>query len=514
MANTRKSMRKIRHVLKLARETGLTQRQIARSLSMSPTTVGEYLRRAAQAGLCWPLPAHWDDAMLEASLFPAVPPAEREARPLPEWVAVHREYQRKGVTLVLLWEEYKAVHPDGVEYSQFCDRYRAWVGKQRLVMRQHHRAGEKLFVDYAGQTVAVIDPRTGELRQAQIFVACLGASHYTYADATWTQTLPDWIGSHIRCLEFLGAVPELLVPDNLRSAVTRACRYEPVANATYTEFADHYGTAILPARVRKPRDKAKVENSVLLVSRWILARLRHHTFFSLAELNAAIRALLVQFNERAFKTLPGCRRTCFEQLDRPAMKPLPPERYTYAEWKRVRVHIDYHVEVMGHYYSAPYQLVKQELDVRISAHTVELLYRGKRVASHRRSALKGRHTTIEAHMPQGHRHYAQWTPQRLVHWAEASGPATAEVVATILGSRAHPQQGFRSCLGIMRLGKSYGAARLEAACRRALALGATSYRSLHSILEKGLDQQPLPGAEVAPETPIAHGNIRGPEYFH
>ncbi len=514
MANTRKSMRKIRHVLKLAREAGLTQRQIARSLAMSPTTVGEYLRRAEMAGIAWPLPGDWDDGMLEARLFPALPKAEREARPLPDWAEVHREYQRKGVTLVLLWEEYKAAHPDGIEYSQYCDRYRAWAGKLNLVMRQHHRAGERLFVDYAGQTVAVIDARTGEVREAQIFVACLGASHYTYAEATWTQALADWIGSHIRCLEFLGAVPELIVPDNLRSAVTRPCRYEPTANATYEDFADHYATAILPARVRRPKDKAKVENSVLLVSRWILARLRHHAFFSLTELNAAIRELLVRLNERPFKKLPGCRRTCFEQLDRPAMKPLPPGRYTYAEWKRARVHIDYHVQVLGHYYSAPYQLVRQEVDVRISAHTVELLLRGKRVASHRRSPLKGRHTTLAEHMPQAHRHYAEWTPQRLVRWAEASGPATAEVVATILGSRAHPQQGFRSCLGIMRLGTSYGAARLEAACRRALHLGATTYTSLRSMLEKGLDQQPRPPIAAESGEPIAHGNIRGPEYYH
>lgn len=514
MANTRKSMRKIRHVLKLARETGLTQRQIARSLAMSPTTVGEYLRRAEMAGIVWPLPEDWDDGTLEARLFPALPKAEREARPLPDWVEVHRECQRKGVTLVLLWEEYKAAHPDGIEYSQFCDRYRAWAGKLNLVMRQQHRAGEKLFVDYAGQTVAVVDARTGEVREAQVFVACLGASHYTYAEATWTQALPDWIASHIRCLEFLGAVPELIVPDNLRSAVTRPCRYEPTANATYEDLADHYATAILPARVRRPKDKAKVENSVLLVSRWVLARLRHHTFFSLAELNVAIRELLVRLNERAFKKLPGCRRTCFEQLERPAMKPLPAERYTYAEWKRARVHIDYHVEVLGHYYSAPYQLVRQEVDVRISAHTVELLLRGKRVASHRRSPLKGRHTTLPEHMPQAHRQYAEWTPQRLVRWAETSGPATAEVVAIILGSRAHPQQGFRSCLGIMRLGKSYGAARLEAACRRALHLGATTYTSLRSMLEKGLDQQPIPASHAEPETPIAHGNIRGPEYYH
>ena len=249
-------------------------------------------------------------------------------------------------------------------------------------MRQNHRAGEKLFVDYAGQTVPVVEPATGEMREAQIFVASLGASHYTYAEATWSQGLPDWIASHIRCLEFLGCVPALLVPDNLKSAVTKPCWYEPIANATYEDFADHYGSAILPARVRRPKDKAKVENAVLLVGRWILARLRHHTFFSLAELNVAIADLLKDLNTKPFKKIPDCRQVLFEQLDRPAMKPLPGERYAYAEWKRARVNIDYHVEVLGHYYSVPYQLVKQELDVRITANIVELLRRNKRVASH------------------------------------------------------------------------------------------------------------------------------------
>ncbi len=515
MANQRKSMRKIRQVLRLAIEAELGRRQIARSLSMSPTTVGEYLRRAAAAGLGWPLPLTLDDAQLEALLFPAVPPAATDPRPLPDWSAVHRELKHKGVTLMLLWEEYKARDPEGLQYSQFCDRYRSWAGKLDLVMRQYHRAGEKLFVDYAGQTAPVIDRETGEVRQAQIFVATLGASNYTYAEATWTQGLADWCASHIRTFEYLGAVPALLVPDNLKSAVARPCWYEPQANATYEELATHYGTAILPARVRRPRDKAKVEQSVLLVERWILARLRHHTFFSLVDLNATIAALLEALNRKPFKKLPGCRQTLFEQLDRPAMCALPATRYLYAQWKRVRVHIDYHVEVDGHYYSVPYQLVKQELEARLSAHTVELLHHGKRIASHRRSDHKGRHTTVPEHMPRAHREYAGWTPQRLVHWAEHSGPATAQLVATILAARAHPQQGYRSCLGIMRLGKTYGDARLEAACRRALALGSTRFKSVQSILERNLDQQPLPRIDESqtPE-PIAHHNIRGPGYYH
>jgi transposase len=514
MANKRKTMRKIRQVLRLSWEAGLVKRQVARSLSMSPITVAEYLRRAQRAGLSWPLPEQLDDGALEARLFPRLPKGARDTRPLPDWAEIHQALKRKGMTLLLLWQEYKETYPEGLQYSQFCDRYRHWAGKLDVVMRQRHRAGEKLFVDYAGQTAAVVDPASGEIREAQIFVATLGASHYTYAEATWTQTLPDWIGAHIRCFEYLGAVPVLLVSDNLKSAVNRPCRYEPQAHATYEDLADHYGTALLPARVRRPRDKAKVENAVLLVERWILARLRHHTFFSLAALNEAIREQLEVLNTKPFQKLPGCRKSLFEQLDRPAMKPLPDARYTYAEWKKARVHIDYHVEVLGHYYSVPYQLVKQEVDVRITANTVELLHRNGRVASHRRSALKGGHTTLTAHMPQAHRQYADWTPQRLVRWAHQSGPATAELVATILASRAHPQQGFRSCLGIMRLGKSYGEARLEAACQRALKLQACSFKSLQSILKTGLDRQALAQTEDPVADPITHPNIRGAGYYH
>ena len=468
MAAERLTMRQIREALRLKWELGYSDRQAASACGVSRPTIKAYVARATAAGLRWPLPEDLDDPALEQRLFPPSPVMAPGTRPLPDFAVMHQELRHKGVTLMLLWEEHKATQPDGLQYSQYCEHYRRWAARLKPSMRQVHRAGERCFVDYAGHTVAVIDPRTGELRTAQIFVAVLGASHYCYAEATWGQSLPDWIGSHGRALRYFGGVPELLVPDNLASGVTRAHRYEPLLNPTYREMATHYGTAILPARVRKPRDKAKVETAVQLVERWILARLRHHTFFTLAALNAEIRELLSDLNTRRFKKLPGCRRELFEQLDRPVMKPLPAARYAYAEWKKARVHIDYHVEVLEHYYSVPYQLVKQELDVRISANTVELLHEGKRVASHCRSALKGRHTTLTAHMPRAHQQYAEWTPQRLVRWAERSGPATAELVATILGSRAHPQQGFRACLGIMRLGKTYTDARLESACRRAL----------------------------------------------
>lgn len=504
-------MRQVRDVLRLKWECGLSDRRAAASCGISRPAVAEYVRRAAAAGLSWPLPADLDDAALEARLFPkvAIPAPSRAAPDLP---LIHRELARKGVTLALLWEEYKSAHPEGLQYSQFCERYRRYAGTLDLSMRQVHRAGEKCFVDYAGQTVPVIDRHTGEVRAAQIFVAVLGASSYTYCEATWTQRLADWIGSHVRAFEHFGAVPELLIPDNLRSAVTRAHRYEPLINDTYTEMAAHYGTAIVPARVRRPRDKAKVEVAVQLVTRWILARLRHQTFFSLEELNREIARLQVALNARRFRKLPDSRQSRFTALDRPAMRPLPAERYVFAEWKRARVHVDYHIALEGHYYSVPYALVGRELEVRFTATTVEVFHHGNRVASHVRSRLSGRHTTLAEHMPKAHQEYAEWTPARLIQWARQSGAATAKLIETILASRAHPQQGFRSCLGIMRLGKSYGQTRLEAACARALALGASSYRSLESILRQGLEGQALP-APPAPQPPIAHDNVRGSDYY-
>jgi len=379
-------------------------------------------------------------------------------------------------------------------------------------MRQEHKAGEKLFVDFCGQTVAVIDPETGESRWAEIFVAVLGASNYTYAEATWTQGLENWIGLHVRTFEYLGGVTSLVIPDNLKSGVSKPCRYEPDLNRTYQELAEHYGVAVIPARVRKPKDKAKVEVGVQVVERWILASLRHRQFFSLSELNEGIWELLERLNGRPFKKLPGTRQSQFEALDRPALKPLPRERFEYAEWQKERVGPDYHVEVAGHFYSVPYQLVGQELDVRVTAEGVECLHGGQRVACHVRSHDRGGSTTVREHMPRHHRHYAEWTPQRLVKWAQETGRSTSEVVETILTSRPHPHQGFHSCLGLHRLAKRYGPERLEAACRRALRIGGLSYKSIRSILERGLDRQEPP-TEASEAPPIVHDNIRGAEYY-
>ena len=428
-----------------------------------------------------------------------------------DWSQVHTELKRKGVTLSLLWEEYRQREPRGYRYSRYCELYGQWRGRTDLSMRQVHRAGEKLFVDYSGATVPVIDAETGEARQAEVFVAVWGASSFTYAEATWSQSLPDWIGSHVRAFEFGGGLPEIVVPDNLKSGITRPCRYEPEVNPTYQDLAVHYGVAVMPARVRKPRDKAKVEVGVQVVQRWSLARLRHRKFFSLGELNQAIRELLGPLNDRPFRKLAGTRRSLFESLERPVLRPLPAERFLYAEWKKARVLIDYHVEVEGHYYSVPYQRVSQQLDVRLSAQTVECFAKGKRVASHLRCFRRGAHTTQIEHMPRAHRETAEWTPERLVKWSRTAGPSVGLLVETVMATRAHPQQGFRSCLGLSRLGDRFGSDRLEAACEHALKVEAVSYRSVLSILEAGLDR--ASDDPTAARRSLAHENLRGASYY-
>jgi transposase len=507
-------MRKINEVLRMRFELKRSHRQIADSIGAASSTVSEYLRRFAEAGLSWPLPAVLSEAELEAKLFPPAPVVPVSQRSPPEWAAVHAEMRRPGVTLMLLWQEYRASQPQGFAYSWFCEHYRAWVGRLDLVMRQEHRAGEKLFVDYAGQTVPITDRDSGELRPAAIFVGVLGASNYTYAEATWSQELPEWIGSHVRCFEFLGGVPEIVVPDNLKSAVTQAHRYEPEVNPTYRELARHYGVAVIPARAARPRDKAKAEAGVQLVERWILSRLRNRQFFSLAQLNAAISQLLIELNRRAFKKLPGSRVSVFEAIDRPALKTLPSMRYEYADWKKVRVHIDYHIEFARHYYSVPHALVGKELDARVCATTVELFHRGVRVASHIRSRRAGSFTTCPEHMPASHREYAKWTPERLRDWAATIGLATACVISAILAARRHPQQGFRSALGVLRLGKHYGNDRLEAVCQRAHKLHITTFKSIESMLKNNLDRTALAEQDATRQLPLLHENIRGPEYYH
>jgi transposase len=500
-------MRKIRELLRLRFDLGLSIHKIAASLVVARSTVRECLKRAEAAGIVWPLPQEIDDAQLEVRLYPVK--ALSSDIPLPDFAQVRRELTRAGVTRLLLWQEYKAQHPEGLQYSAFCDQYRRFCSTADPVMRFEHRAGEKCFVDYAGQSVGVIDRHSGEIRQAQIFVAVLGCSNYTYAEATWTQSLPDWLGAHVRALEFFGGAPTAIVPDNLKSGVERAHRYEPDLNRAYAEFAEHYGVAILPARVRRPRDKAKVEGAVLIVERWILARLRDRQFFSLTELNAAIDELLIELNDRAFQKLEGSRRSRFIELDQPALRTLPPKAYEYAQWKCAKVHPDYHIEVEHAYYSVPYKHIAQRVEVRISARMIEIFAQRQLIASHARLFKRGARATLDAHRPEKHRAVVEITVARLIERATLIAPAVGAVLSEQFKRKRHPEEALRSAQGILRLAQDFSPAQLAAACERALLLKACNYRSVRALIT-------TPAAESgdARQLSLVHENVRGSDYFH
>lgn len=503
-------MHKIKDILRLHFEAKLSQHQIAASLQLSSGVINKYLSLSRAASIQWPLPEDMDEIKLRSLLRPHVAKVSFYSKP--DYASLHQELKRKGVTLLLLWQEYEKTHGNkAYRYAQFCAKYREWQQQQKPSMRQVHRAGEKLFIDYCGPRIDIIDPITGEIRSAAIFVAVLGASNYTYAEATWDQSLPNWIASHVRTFQFLGGVPALLIPDNLKAAVTKACRYEPQINLTYAEMAAHYGAAILPARPYKPKDKAKVENAVLVVERWILARLRHQTFVGLRELNTAIAKLLHELNHRAFKKLPGTRASQFAAIDQCALKPLPHRAYELATFLDARVHVDYHIEVDRHYYSVPHALIKKLIQVRLTASTIECFYQGQRIASHARCYQKGKHTTLAEHMPVAHQKYSQWSPGRFLNWALSIGPYTRDVIQHLLDKAIHPEQSYRSCFGILTSAKRYSPQRLELACQRALAIGAPRRHSIVSILEKGLEQQPL--GLATQKTILLHNNIRGAAHY-
>lgn len=513
MAYPRLSVRKIKEILRLYYELGLTKTKIAQSVNQSRPAIKRVIDKAAKAGLAWPIPDELDDQNLEALLYPQTCEAEKTSRqgsPIPDWNYIQREMKRPHVTRQLLWQEYREAHPNGFEYSQFCNRFRSWIKTADPVMRQEHKAGEKMFVDYVGQTVAVIDPTTGREEQAQIFVAVLGGSNYTYCEATWSQSIPDWLSSHVRAFEFFGGSSQVVVPDNLKSAVSKACKYEPDINRSYLDLAQHYGVAVVPARPYKPKDKSRAENGVLLVERWILAALRNRQFFGLEELNQEIHHLLEKLNTKAFQKIDTNRQQLFLELEKPLLQALPERRYQFAEFHQAKVNIDYHVEFERHYYSVPHQMIGKDVELRITGQTIEVLYGGKRIASHVRSYKQGKHTTIPEHMPKSHQKHREWTPERILSWAQSIGPSTHQLARLIMESRIHPEQGFRSCLGIFRLTKTYSNERLEAACFRAIKIQSYSYRSIASILQNGLDRHPVRGPSE-PTQSIEHSNIRGLE---
>lgn len=513
MPAKRMTMRKIRDVLRLRLAAGLSIRQIKDSTKISVGAIQKLLSKADALGLSWPLPAELDDSQLARLFYPAADTTASTRYQVPDWAVLQQELKRKDMTKQLLWEEYTQQYPNRCySYSQFCDRYRQWWGQQKRSMRQTHRAGEKCFVDYCGPTVPILCASTGEVRQAQVFVAVLGASNYTYAEATLSQSLPDWLGSHVRMLAYFGGSTEIIVPDNLRSGVSRACRYDPDLNPSYQQWSEHYQVAVVPARPYKPKDKSKAEVGVQIVERWILARLRHHSFFSLAEVNQCIRALLEELNTKPFKQLPGNRRQAFEQLDRPALRPLPRHPYRYVDIKPVKVNIDYHVQYQDHHYSVPHQYVGEKLELHAGDTLITLYFRQRAVASHPRKHHPG--TTTEAsHMPKRHQKQHQWTPGRLKNWAQDVGPEVLIWVAEQLASKAHPEQAYRVCLGLLNLSRGYPADRLNGACRIANREGLLRLKQVKSILLSNRDRLPEQ-LSLQTELPQQHENIRGPQSFH
>jgi transposase len=506
------TMRQLRQMLRLHHD-GVSAREIARTLGVARSTIQDNLARARAAGIAWPLPVEWSDEVLEERLFAhsGVKPGRRRYSE-PDWAALSRELKRPGVNLMVLWEEYRASHPEGYAYSRFCDLFREFERRLSPVMRQHHVAGDKVFVDYSGKKIPIVDPKIGEIRDAEIFVAVLGASNFTFAQATWTQALPDWIESHVRMFRFFGGVPRLAIPDNLKSGVHKASFYDPEINRSYAMMAAHYSVGILPARPYRPRDKAKVEAGVRFAQTYILGRLRHQTFFSLADANSAIALVLERMNGHVMRRLGLSRRDLFTTVERPALRPLPATDYEFAEWRRARVGIDYHVEVDDFYYSVPHALIRAEVDVRITSRTIEIFHRGKRVAAHERRYAGRRHGTDPDHMPSAHRRYAEWSASRFKRWAHSIGPNTEALVIAVLANRPHPEQGFRTCLGVLRLFRGIAPARAEAVAARAIAIGALNYKSVASILENNLDRASPPDAEN--NNVIEHQNLRGPGYFH
>lgn len=510
MAQERLSMRKIKEVLRLKFEERRSNEQISKSIGISKSTVFEYLQRAKAQGIKWPLDPVFTDSELESSLFKNVRFIDQGQVPAIDCTYLHKELSKKHTTLALLWEEYKEQHPNGYQYSQFCNRYREWKQMLNVSMRQTHRAGEKGFVDYC-DGISIVNPVTGELIQTHLFVMVLGASNYTYVEATLTQGLPDWIGSHKRAFSYFGGVPEILVPDNLKSAIKSPCYYEPDINPTYHDLAIHYGTCVIPAHVRKPKHKAKAENGVLVAQRWILAALRNRVFYSLAELNGAIRKLLEKLNSKKMQKMKISRYDFFLEIEKSALKPLPANPYEYSEWKKARVNIDYHFEVESHYYSVPYQLVKKEIDIRMTNNTVEAFFKGKRVASHPRGFQKFKHSTLKEHMPKAHQKYLEWTPSRIIHWATQMGEHVGKFIEDLLESKPHPEMGYRAALGILRLEKKYSKEKLNSACKKALFIKAYSYKSVKTILKLGMQDEPL----CTPMTSVgSHENIRGSDYYH
>jgi len=521
MAAERLDMGKLRQILRLRYFAGIeSSRTIAKSLRCGKTTVNEYLAKAREAGITrWEEldPLDHNELRKRLGLELTFETHKQPSKPLPDWMTIHEELRNRDVTLALLWTEYRDEHPDGYQYTQFAEYYRRWRGKLALVMRQTHPPGKKGFIDFC-DGIPITDRNTGEKTPTQLFVGAMGASSYTFARATHSQKLPEWVDVNKKFLEFLGGVPAILVPDNLKSGVKSPCRYEPEINATYEEMAEHYGTAIIPARVRHPRDKAIAENAVLQAQRWIIAVLRKRTFYNLAEINHAIETeCLPKLNNKPMRGYGKSRRELFLTIDKPALKPLPQTPYEYAEWKKVRLGLDYHIRYDDHFYSAPYQLYREELMARATIRTLEIFFKGKRVASHLRSSVKFGKTTLKEHMPSHHRAYAEWTPERIMNWASTVGQSVAKVVDKMLEERAHPEQAYQAAIGLIKLADIYGKDRVEKAATKALMIASPRFKTIKTMLQNKMEEVDLNTPTVEPDGQlllIAQENVRGGGYYH
>ncbi|MBU0506249.1 MAG: IS21 family transposase [bacterium] len=513
MAQNRLTMRQIKEILRHKFQLGLSNRKISKIFKISKTTVSNYLSLAKSAGIGWPIDSDLSDSGIYEKLFtfkqPHIPQSLKQ---VPECEHLHLELKKKGVTLWLLWEEYKDINPEGYSYTQFRHYYNQYKSSLKLSMKQNHKAGEKMFVDYSGTGIDIVDAKTGEIKTAELFVAVLGASNYTYVEATMTQRLQDWIGSHVRAFEYFGGVPQLIIPDNLKSGVTKPCRYEPNVNNTYSDMAEHYCCAVVPARPYKPKDKSKAEVAVQIVQRWILAKLRDRIFYSLHEANEAIKKLLNDLNHRPMQKIKKSRSEIFNEIEKSELKPLPQHPYHLAQFKKVKVNIDYHIEVDAHYYSVPHIYSLKEAIVRYTDHTIEIMHNGKRIASHRRSYYKNKFTTINDHMPKSHQAHKEWSPSRLIRWGNSLDKSVGELFENILETLPHPEQGYRRCLGIMRLEKTYGKDRLVLACKRALHLRSYSYQAVKRTLKNKLEETNMPQMKIS-LTSVQHENLRGRSYY-
>jgi len=510
MAKRKLTMRKIKEIIRLKKELGLSDRQVARSLKISHSTVPSYLKRIEVSGLEWSAIKEMSEEEIMTKLFPDKQ-KRKQQRSEPDWQKVDKELSKKGVTRMLVWQEYLEENPEGYSYSQFCELYSRWVKKQdKPVLRQPAKAGEKVQVDYAGLTMQIIDPHTGEIHKAEIFVGVIGASGLIYTEAHWNQSLAHWTQAHVRMFNFFGGVPEIIIPDNLKAGVTSPCYYEPDTNPTYHELAEHYGVAVIPARVRRPRDKGLAENAVLQVERWVLAPLRNQKFFSLYDLNQAMRELLKRLNQRKRSDNGYSRQELFEELDKPELRPLPERPFEYTEVKYAKVHIDYHVTYKKHHYSVPYAYCRKKVLIRATEHILEIYHQYRRIASHPRYDKYG-YSTLKEHMPDNHRWYLEWSPDRFLKWAGKYGESTQALISLVLNSRRHPQQAYRSCLGIMKLGETHSAERLEQSCDLALKMETYSYKAIKNILKNKMG---MLDEEISQKEPVSHKHVRGKNYYN